>query len=795
MLHSSRKSPLHSVKKQSGMATILVVIIIGMLLTTAMLAIVANNRSTQEKQLATHAIVHSQSGLWAGVELFREYIEKLDSTGRADLAGQSITMDFNNSDSVYNIYTIKHTPKNETTNRPAFISAKIKFYEASAKSTSAVEVYFEVLPTSCPPPCRPINGDMNFYGDLSISGTTTVKITTSSTINVDGDVGINGTVANLENINATGDIDLTVGSNNQHFINIKTNGDFTAKDGSVAVLTAKGNVKLSGNYAAEEVTADKSITSTSGYLNSTSFKAGSDISVTTGGVTLAKSNTKVTAGNTSRVKNIESRGSVTIHSGAYVGSGPSGLVDIKSYGRVVCNKKYELNSTKLTVNPDPSVIDPSILEKTGLTESDVVGSKCADSSNNVEGWLTNDSNLLIEAVPEIDPFVMIKPHVNVWDLKEFANYSFSYDPDVAVEIDRIRIEVKGIEDKEDGLYYLRGKNKNQKFCLNINTAGNNWCDKTKDYILPCADADDSCFSAVYSHSAVEGEVVENVEWKIQGSAITTGAYFFEGDLTDAVGFSLATRMVTGNYKTSTELDKAVAPNYAGYEAVCNNNISAIADGNVGGQSRGGGDGTGFVNFSAYSPTDMCPVGGGYTPTILSNVVVAAGGIDYSKEPQVYEGGLINITGTVSMFGTMIAGDRVSGSGTLNLTGAMVALNENDAETSPNVLSGSSANLNQIISNSYDKAAIPSTDCDRGDDGQLEYKINGVIVYKYVLVNDVDNDEDDTVQYRDKKDTVNDEGVVVKGNVITGVAIPTCRSATNNRDQVGEMVTVSWTRFL
>ena len=378
----------------------------------------------------------------------------------------------------------------------------------------------------------------------------------------------------------------------------------------------------------------------------------------------------MTAGNTSRVKNIESRGEVNIHSGAYVGSGASGLVDIKSYGKVVCNKTYESNSTKLTVNPDPYTIDPSILESTGLTVGDVVGTGCANSPSNVAGWLTDDSELLIEAVPELDLFVMIKPHVNVWDLKGFANYAFSYDADALVENDRIRIEVKGIEGKEDGLYYLRGKKSNQKFCLALKTTQNNgeyWCDGTQDFILPCSDANGDCFSAVYSSVVEDDVIVENVEWKIRGSAITTGAYFFEGDLNDAVAFSLATKMVTGNYRTSTGMDRAVAPNYAGFAAFCNNDFNYITDGNVG--SPGGGTN----NFSQYSPIDMCPSDGTYTPTILSNVVVAVGGIDYTKNVPVYEGGLINITGTVSMFGTMIAGDRISGRGTLNLTGGKYQL--------------------------------------------------------------------------------------------------------------------------
>ncbi|MCJ8314230.1 MAG: hypothetical protein HRU38_18940 [Saccharospirillaceae bacterium] len=787
MLYSVQNPQLPSLKKQSGLATILVIIIIGMLLTTSMLAVIANNRSTQEKQVATHAIVHSQAGLWTGVELMREYIDGLDSTQRGLLEGQSITLDFDLSDSVYNIEIIEYTAKDETTSQNEVIQATIKFYEANAKSTSAVEVFFEVVPDSCATtPCVPetILGDMNFYGDLSISGTTTVKITTSSTINIDGNVAITGSVANLDNINATGNVDLTAGSSSLHFINIKTNGDFIASAGSVAVLTAKGNVNLSGNYEALDVTADGTITSSSNNLNSRAFRAGSNIHVSNGGVILAKSNTKVTAGDTSRVKNIISRGTVFIHKDAYVGSGSSGLRSVKSYGYVDCKQNYKLSSTNLTVNPAPSVIDPSISVATGLTVSQVVSSGCANTSNNVAGWLTDDDELLIEAVAEIDPFVMIKPHVNVWDLKGFANYAFSYDADAPVVKDRIRIEVKGIKGKEDGLYYLRGNKKNQIFCSTLKSQaqanGEYWCDKTKGYITPCSDVNDSCFSATYSYSVEAGE---HVEWKIRGSSIATGTYFFEGDLTDAVAFSIATKLVTGNYRTSTGMDRAVAPNYAGFQAVCKNNMNSITDGNVG--SPGGG----ANNFGQFSPLDMCPADGTYISTVLSNVVVAAGGIDYSKDPQVYEGGLINITGTVSMFGTMIAGDRVSGSGTLNLTGAMVALNENDAVTAPNVLSGSSANLNQINSGTYDKTAIPSTDCDRGDDGQLEYKIEGVVVYKYVVNN--------VVQYRDRKDFVNSDGDTIIGNVITGVAIPTCRSVWGDAVEVpgGEKVAVSWVRFL
>ncbi|MCJ8315376.1 MAG: hypothetical protein HRU38_25565, partial [Saccharospirillaceae bacterium] len=577
MLYSPRKQKPISVKKQSGLATILVIIIIGMLLTTAMLAVVANNRSTQQKQVATHAQVHSQAGLWTGVELFRSYLKTLTPTARADLTDQTITLELADSESVYNIYDIEHTAKNETTNKSAFIKAKIKFYEGDAKSTSAVEVYFEIVPENCDEICERGLGDMNFYGDLRLDTALDFLAGSESVVNVDGDIIAGGySISNLHSLNATGNIDLSSGGDSSyHFTFVKTNGTFTADRGSTATLEALGDINLEGTFKVEEkASSNGSITADSSPDTTSVLEARDFIHIFSGGFASAKSNTKVTTERDIKIVNIESLNSVDI-------SKNEGLTSVKAYGEVECSGPVWINSTKtIKVNLNPSNVTSPI---GGVLEVD---SGCKRSGTTDVDLTDND--LIITPVAQIPRFVMIKPHVNVWDLKQFANYSFSYDKSINVTDvdgndvlvdgnpvpfmarDRMRVDIQNIEGIADGLYYVRGNGSNQKFCKSLTDSG--VCNSDDDFIKPCYGEGDTSVSTCFTATDVEGE---RVNWKVQGKNITPGIYFFEGDLTDNTEFSITTKLATGNYKAKLKFKAAMAPNYAGFKALCNNDYTDL----------------------------------------------------------------------------------------------------------------------------------------------------------------------------------------------------------------------------
>ena len=57
-----------SLKKQSGIATILIVVLVGAAMTATALSLIHSVKSTQQKQITAHAATNAQAAAWAGVE-------------------------------------------------------------------------------------------------------------------------------------------------------------------------------------------------------------------------------------------------------------------------------------------------------------------------------------------------------------------------------------------------------------------------------------------------------------------------------------------------------------------------------------------------------------------------------------------------------------------------------------------------------------------------------------------------------------------------------------------------------
>jgi len=768
-----------SIKKQNGIATILVVIIIGMLLTTAMLAVVANNRSTQEKQVATHAIVHSQAGLWSGVDLFKKYILDLNTTeARAELEGQTITLSYTDGGGVYTIDNIVYEAEDVAASKNAFINAEIKFYEASAKSTSAVEVYYEVAFIPCDLNCSRTTGDMDFYGDLTINSAMTFK-GNSPVINVDGDVTFRGSSSFTDGINlkSTGTIDLMTYSDASYkFESIYTNEAFTANEGEVTTLTSLKDITITGGFkmlglAKSNLSITSESTSPTGWL-----EARGDIQLNRGSMLSAKSNTKVGVVKDVSIVEIESQDVVT------VGQQITNLESIKAYGVVTCGGDEWLDWTHtIKVNTKPTnVVSP--------IDGVLSVNNCKKKENESTPAFIDES-LVITTVEMSDRVVMDKPHVNVWDLKPFANYAFTFNTgdyekdidgnfvldnnDEKVEItnddNRMRVAVKNIKNREDGFYYVRSDvDFGQVFCK-VLVAGD-CLDKNTNKIKFCSGVTttSSCINRYY-HSSTAGV---DRKWSLSGNNIAPGIYFFEGDLVDNTKVSITTKLVTGDYEAGSNFKKAYSPNYAGFKAMCRNNYTGtVLDSNKGDQ---------VGRFKWIRPTNLCSDAiGDYTPAVLGNVVLGAGGTDYRAAVPVYEGGNLNFLAATQgdLYGTLIAGDNVAVGVNLNIHGAIVALNDNENTNAANSIASGQLTFEDsaLAPDSYNSNALPASNCEEGLDGRLVYYIDGVVVTKVV-------DENGDVVYKNED-----------LEIVPGIGQVNCQ--VYDGTSVGEFVTVSWARFL
>ncbi|BCE01549.1 hypothetical protein [Marinicellulosiphila megalodicopiae] len=722
----SRKKFPNMAKKQSGLATILVVIVIGMLLTTATLAVISNNRSTQERQLATHAIVHSQAGLWSGVELLKDYIKKLTDEEKLNLTDQTINIALADTNSAYKIDQISYTQA--TLTEVENVKAHIYYQDVDAKSNSAMEVYFEFVELGCDEnveSCSDLDGNINLYGDLDLKQAIEIDVGENTKVNVAGNITFSddGSMQGIDDLNATGNIDL--GSSTNHFEFIKSNGTFTASGGSATSVSSRGAITLLGTFVTDLAHSNSTITSASSEENLI-FLAQSNIFLEAGSnVDYVRSNAKVDV--KGEVVNVEAQGDVDVAANIH------NVETIKLYGDSYCieGTNWDSGPEELTINQNPvNVVSPTM----GLSTSN-----CAENDE-----LIFDDTLVVETVPEVPLYEMNKPNVNIWELKELVNYAFSYDQTQVIDAHKIRVYVKNIKEKAQGSYYVVGAGSQQKFCLAL-TMGQ--CDLTQDYILPCLgegnEVVNSCFavelievtpeidltnddlegSVIVQGALEEGEVTTDpveeeiqeqeyiVTWKLQGHTIAPGSYFFEGDVIDNTQFSITTKLATNNYYSGGVFKDAMAPNFAGYKALCLNNYEDLA---LLPQASTWQQSTNFIN---YSPLQFCDFSEEEAINTKSgNIVIGSGGTNPSVSPLIYEGGIVDFTlGTSSrVFGTIMAGDHLVTVNDIGIHGAVVALNDNDSMTVANELSGSSAITYDSAIGGYDPTILPTSNCTAQD---------------------------------------------------------------------------------
>lgn len=69
-----------NLSSQKGIATILTVMLVGIVLVVTILGTSYYIRAKQQAGVTNHAVTNAQSGAWIGVELLRKYFESLNKT-------------------------------------------------------------------------------------------------------------------------------------------------------------------------------------------------------------------------------------------------------------------------------------------------------------------------------------------------------------------------------------------------------------------------------------------------------------------------------------------------------------------------------------------------------------------------------------------------------------------------------------------------------------------------------------------------------------------------------------------
>lgn len=644
----SRRLSAVSLRKQRGVATILVILMIGVGLVSVSLGTLHTVRSTQERQLVAHAQVNAQAGVWAAVDVVRQYLQTLSAI---QLGGLDINQPWSitGTEGLTQSVTIVNVAAPTAPSITYRITAHVKATAVAAQSSSVVEVVYEVTPGSAPQQFE-LNGVLDFYNDLNVGGDITLNVPGGANFNVDGDftaksASING--IGLGRLAVTGDVELgsAVDAAEIWGRNIILKGSASVKEayafgtpvaegGTVAgggisakAATCCGNVSMDGAAAALGVHANGDVT-----LNGKGVpvvESRGTVNVTSGGVThgtiTARQNIVVTGGN----------GATSLHAGGNISlSGSFISSDINAIGNITCGNAWW-----------PAY--PSLR----------AGGTIMSCNNGSSG--NNHPNLspppLVPVMPKLPAVTLSRPVVDAWPLRSAANYAFEFNGT------HLTVAVSNVNGITDGVYYVKGTSNNPREYL-CKAVASGFCSEPVVQLCNGYSANNGCFSTVTEDGVTT--------LTIAGKSMPPGVVWFNGNLMLSNGIYYNTFVATGNIATGGSF-VSYALNYAAAykaspsdtnrkNAVCKNEFDESVKSN---------------DFATLYPTNYCGSDGKYTPNALGNIGLLAGGYDPTVNPDaklIYSGGFIELGASNSIYGTVVAGNLLKTGGNTKVYGYISA---------------------------------------------------------------------------------------------------------------------------
>ena len=233
MLRSTR--PL---APQRGIATVLILLLVGLSLSAAVFGTAHYIRSQQQQDVAAHAQTQAQMKAWTGAELVRQYLQQLQDSGQlAALYAKAPPFDLTLSgDGVTSAVLASITASDSTAKTVTARITGVTAPDSSAEARAVLEVVYAEAGSEPQPPAMP-RASAVFRGDLSISGGTT------SFSNNEGASG-------YQKIAVDGK--LTIGSASQAKISGCTKGDINMSGGGIddnAVLSSQNGTITIGSIS------------------------------------------------------------------------------------------------------------------------------------------------------------------------------------------------------------------------------------------------------------------------------------------------------------------------------------------------------------------------------------------------------------------------------------------------------------------------------------------------------------------------------------------------------------------
>ncbi|MFV5491501.1 hypothetical protein [Acinetobacter sp. ASP199] len=312
---------MHTFKKQQGMATILLVLLIGITVMLITASVARALITKKEAATAAHAQTNAQILGWAGVSAFREFLVQI---GGNSFEGLNILKAPNYKKTLTDANGNNVTAKNiivtgcETATAACSVTADISANSTNSKAATTIRVVYNLTLTQGTVAVSTIN----FGGKTVFSGLTTIKGESPNskvTLNVDGDLTLNllFKTENLSelNINATGDVYIDCGHQNcgDAIINVKSKGKVTLLTGkNFGNIEALGPVLVETGAKAQNIKSNSEVKVISG-AEVQNIETMGDVTLSTGQAQNIKAHGSVSL-SSSTASNIESRASVTLTS-------------------------------------------------------------------------------------------------------------------------------------------------------------------------------------------------------------------------------------------------------------------------------------------------------------------------------------------------------------------------------------------------------------------------------------------------------------------------------------------------
>ncbi|UVE17293.1 FapA family protein [Pseudomonas sp. LS44] len=676
-MHRMIRYPRRMPGRQRGMATILIVVLVGMALTVTALGVVHAVRGTQEKQAAMHASTHAQAGAWAGLEIFRSYLEQLDETALgALLANNQIDMQVGTSTLQAKIVS-NLPPASGATEKRYTVTANIRNQDNAARATSTIQAVFAVVAgANAAKPHEPWTDVLNIYSDLNMTGGIDVKGGNAAKFNVDGNATLNNaSITGIKTLRATGDINI---------------GSAIA----VEELFANGNIALGGSATALKASAVGNVNINSGGTQGAIFANG-DILISNGSVGTANA-----------------LGAINASSGGSHGTFTAGkTINISNGTTATANAVGNITASGFPIiramNSQADVFCASV---NWNNFNSIRAGRATFNCPVAPAKISAPTAVTVLLMTPLQPFSLPKPNVDAYELKDSANYVFEF------RNGQIQVGVKNVNGIADGSYRIgrikQGGDKWGYLCAALDGGG--FCRDECSTVVSgtCTGPGMATLRRLTRGNSENAQSItfNNGTWRLEGNSpadttppqgtpneavvVAPGALWFEGNVELSNGKFRNSILATGNIASSSH--RTFAINFAGYANICTSTF-----------------------YAPLFPTNFCDTAAQQLkPNALGNIALLAGGF----VGNTFSGGNINLGASSKIYGSVIAGNLLQTGGDTMINGQVTAASQGGAGS--NNWSGRTTIDLRNLPSGYDPGDIPDmgggtqpcqTDCDPSAD--------------------------------------------------------------------------------